>query len=119
MQFVDLKAQYRILKTEIDAGIARVLDHGRFINGPEVGELEEKIARAEKDRLRPRWIFVRAGAGPLNRSLRRVRGGRAVDRTRSSTGQRCSSGRSRRLRGRKRIDACRRPGLTRTYHRCH
>lgn len=44
MQFVDLKAQYRILKTEIDAGIARVLDHGRFINGPEVGELEEKLA---------------------------------------------------------------------------
>lgn len=44
MEFIDLKAQYAELKSEIDAGIARVLAHGRFILGPEVGELEEKLA---------------------------------------------------------------------------
>jgi len=37
--FVDLAAQYQSLKEEIDAGIQRVLDHGRFIMGPEVAEL--------------------------------------------------------------------------------
>lgn len=44
MEFIDLKAQYRRLKTEIDAGIQRVLDHGQYILGPEVDELEEKLA---------------------------------------------------------------------------
>jgi UDP-2-acetamido-2-deoxy-ribo-hexuluronate aminotransferase len=44
MQFVDLKAQYEQLKTEIDAGIRKVLLHGKFIMGPEVAELEEKLA---------------------------------------------------------------------------
>jgi UDP-2-acetamido-2-deoxy-ribo-hexuluronate aminotransferase len=44
MQFVDLKSQYRRLKAEIDSGIQRVLDHGQFILGPEVYELEEKLA---------------------------------------------------------------------------
>lgn len=43
MQFSDLKAQYAALKDEIDAGIAGVLEHGRYIMGPEVGELEEKL----------------------------------------------------------------------------
>lgn len=44
MEFIDLKSQYRRLKTEIDAGIHRVLDHGQYILGPEVDELEEKLA---------------------------------------------------------------------------
>jgi len=44
MEFIDLKAQYARLKTEIDAGIARVLEHGQYILGPEVAELEEKLA---------------------------------------------------------------------------
>lgn len=44
MEFIDLKSQYQRLKTEIDAGIHRVLDHGQFILGPEVNELEEKLA---------------------------------------------------------------------------
>lgn len=43
MEFIDLKAQYARLKNEIDAGIARVLEHGKFILGPEVAELEEKL----------------------------------------------------------------------------
>ena len=44
MEFIDLKSQYKRLKSEIDAGIQRVLDHGQFILGPEVAELEEKLA---------------------------------------------------------------------------
>ena len=41
---MDLKDQYRRLQADIDAGIARVLEHGQFILGPEVWELEEKLA---------------------------------------------------------------------------
>jgi len=44
MQFIDLQAQYRQLKEQIDTRIRRVLDHGRYILGPEVAELEERLA---------------------------------------------------------------------------
>ncbi len=44
MEFIDLKSQYQRLKTQIDTGIQRVLDHGQYILGPEVGELEERLA---------------------------------------------------------------------------
>ncbi len=44
MQFIDLAAQQARIKDKIDAGIARVLDHGKYILGPEVQELEEKLA---------------------------------------------------------------------------
>jgi UDP-2-acetamido-2-deoxy-ribo-hexuluronate aminotransferase len=43
MDFVDLKTQYRELKKSVDARIQRVLDHGQYIMGPEVRELEEKL----------------------------------------------------------------------------
>lgn len=44
MQFIDLKAQYLALKSEIDANIHHVLDTAQFIGGPYVAELEEKLA---------------------------------------------------------------------------
>ncbi|MGF1910259.1 DegT/DnrJ/EryC1/StrS family aminotransferase [Vibrio kasasachensis] len=44
MKFIDLAAQYQHLKTKIDARIHKVLDHGHYIMGPEVFELEEKLA---------------------------------------------------------------------------
>ena len=44
MEFVDLRAQYQRLKPRIDARIQTVLDHGRFILGPEVQELEQRLA---------------------------------------------------------------------------
>ncbi len=44
MQFTDLKTQYQTLKTEIDDRIQRVLDHGQYIMGPEVAELESALA---------------------------------------------------------------------------
>lgn len=44
MEFVDLRTQYRHLKPRIDARIQAVLEHGRFILGPEVNELEQRLA---------------------------------------------------------------------------
>lgn len=44
MQFIDLTAQQARLKTQIDANIQKVLSHGQYILGPEVAELEEKLA---------------------------------------------------------------------------
>lgn len=44
MPFIDLKAQYQALKPDIDARIQAVLDHGQYIMGPEVFELEARLA---------------------------------------------------------------------------
>ncbi|WAC74943.1 DegT/DnrJ/EryC1/StrS family aminotransferase [Roseateles sp. SL47] len=44
LPFIDLKSQYAALKPSIDARIQAVLDHGQFIMGPEVQELEQKLA---------------------------------------------------------------------------
>ncbi|MFC3200368.1 DegT/DnrJ/EryC1/StrS family aminotransferase [Alteromonas oceani] len=44
MQFIDLKAQYEFAKNRIDKRIAAVLEHGQYIMGPEVSELEEQLA---------------------------------------------------------------------------
>jgi dTDP-4-amino-4,6-dideoxygalactose transaminase len=44
MQFIDLAAQYQHLKAKIDARIQTVLDHGKYIMGPEVAELETNLA---------------------------------------------------------------------------
>ena len=44
MEFNDLKTQYQRYKAEIDARIQTVLDHGHYIMGPEIAELEEVLA---------------------------------------------------------------------------
>ncbi len=44
MDFIDLKTQYRQLKPEIDRRIQAVLDHGAYVMGPEVAELEAALA---------------------------------------------------------------------------
>lgn len=44
MQFIDLVAQQARIREKIDAGIQAVLNHGQYILGPEVSELEEKLA---------------------------------------------------------------------------
>ncbi len=43
IEFIDLKAQYGGLRESINSRIQRVLDHGQYIMGPEVRELEEKL----------------------------------------------------------------------------
>lgn len=45
IELVDLRAQRRRLGTAIDEAIARVLDHGQFILGPEVARFEDELAR--------------------------------------------------------------------------
>src|SRR5580658_2272426 len=42
--FLDLGAQYRELKPEIDAAVIRVLESGQFVGGQEVAALEEEFA---------------------------------------------------------------------------
>ena len=44
LDFIDLKTQYRALRESINARIQRVLDHGQYILGPEVAELEARLA---------------------------------------------------------------------------
>lgn len=44
MQFVGLQWQRERLRTEIDAAIAKVLDHGQFIMGPEVVAFESELS---------------------------------------------------------------------------
>lgn len=42
--FVNLAAQHRVLKDDLLAAVARVLEHGQFILGPEVEEFERRFA---------------------------------------------------------------------------
>ena len=42
--FIDLRTQQNKIKEKIDINIAKVLDHGQYIMGPEVKELEGKLA---------------------------------------------------------------------------
>jgi dTDP-4-amino-4,6-dideoxygalactose transaminase len=42
--YLDLKAQYQSIKPEIDAAIARVLESGQFVLGPEVAAFEQEFA---------------------------------------------------------------------------
>ena len=44
IEFIDLKEQYRCLRHDIDRNIEKVLMHGKYILGPEVKELENKLA---------------------------------------------------------------------------
>ena len=44
MQFVDLKAQQKRIRADIDTRLKNVLDHGQYILGPEVGQMEQALA---------------------------------------------------------------------------
>lgn len=44
MEFIDLKTQYQKYQSEIDARMRAVLDHGKFIMGPEIAEMEAALA---------------------------------------------------------------------------
>ena len=44
LQFIDLKSQYSALRESINGRIQKVLDHGQYIMGPEVKELEGRLA---------------------------------------------------------------------------
>ena len=44
MEFIDLKKQHKILEKDIASAIKNVLNHGRYIKGPEVKLLEEELS---------------------------------------------------------------------------
>ena len=44
MQFRDLKKQYEALKPQIDSAVAGVIAASSFISGPQVAELERRLA---------------------------------------------------------------------------
>jgi UDP-2-acetamido-2-deoxy-ribo-hexuluronate aminotransferase len=44
MEFIDLKTQYNELRETINSRIQTVLDHGQYIMGPEVKELEDRLS---------------------------------------------------------------------------
>ncbi len=44
MEFIDLKSQYRGIKASVDRRIQAVLDHGQYVMGPEISELEAALA---------------------------------------------------------------------------
>jgi len=44
MQFIDLKTQYQLLKTDIKQAIENVLEHGQYIMGPELLQMEKLLA---------------------------------------------------------------------------
>ena len=48
--FYDVVAQQIHLKTEIDGNIAKVFAHGKYILGPEVVELEERVVEYTGDK---------------------------------------------------------------------
>lgn len=48
MQFIDLKAQYQKIQSNIQERINRVLEHGIYIMGPEIHELELQLANFAK-----------------------------------------------------------------------
>jgi UDP-2-acetamido-2-deoxy-ribo-hexuluronate aminotransferase len=44
MQFINLAVQQKRIKEKIDSNIAAILDHGKYIMGPEIGILEKRLA---------------------------------------------------------------------------
>lgn len=44
MDFIDLNAQQALIRAQIEDNIKRVLDHGKYIMGPEVTQLEEQLS---------------------------------------------------------------------------
>lgn len=67
MQFIDLQAQYSHYQKEIDARMRAVLEHGRYIMGPEVAELENHLAEFTGTK---HCIAVSSGTQSLEFALR-------------------------------------------------
>ncbi|MEM6536163.1 MAG: DegT/DnrJ/EryC1/StrS family aminotransferase [Pseudomonadota bacterium] len=45
VEFIDLRAQQRLIRGRVEQRLLSVLDHGRYINGPEINELEEVLTK--------------------------------------------------------------------------
>jgi dTDP-4-amino-4,6-dideoxygalactose transaminase len=64
--FVDLRAQYRRIESDIQARIQAVLEHGQYIMGPEVQELEQALSRFAGG---PHTVAVSSGTDALLMAL--------------------------------------------------
>lgn len=45
MQFIDLKTQYKRIENIVNQGLHAVLEHGQYVMGPEIAELEKQLAQ--------------------------------------------------------------------------
>ena len=50
MEFIDLKQQQKLIRKNVDKRIAKVLDHGQYIQGPEIKELENELSLFSKSK---------------------------------------------------------------------
>jgi len=66
MQFIDLNAQQRRIRNNIENRVKQVLDHGQYILGPEIQELEEALAAFVES---PHCISCSSGTDALLISL--------------------------------------------------
>ncbi len=64
--FVDLKAQYQAIKSEVEAAISRVVESGRYILGPEVENFEKDFAEYVGARF---CVGVNSGTSALQLAL--------------------------------------------------
>ena len=62
MQFIDLKSRHKLIGDKINARIQKVINHGQFILGPEVVELEQKLAEFTRSK---HCITVSSGTDSL------------------------------------------------------
>jgi UDP-2-acetamido-2-deoxy-ribo-hexuluronate aminotransferase len=67
MQFIDLKSQYRRYQSEIDRRIHAVLDHGQYVLGPEIAEVEAALAQYVRVK---HCLTVASGTDSLEIALR-------------------------------------------------
>lgn len=67
MQFIDLKEQYGRYKSEIDARMQAVMEHGNFIMGPEIADCERELAAFAGSK---HAITVASGTDSLEIALR-------------------------------------------------
>jgi dTDP-4-amino-4,6-dideoxygalactose transaminase len=66
IRLLDLAAEYHELKTEIDTAVARVLESGQYVGGPEIAALEEEFASYSGAR---HGIAVNSGTSALHLAL--------------------------------------------------
>src|SRR5687768_10424487 len=64
--FVDLQAQYRSIKPEIDQAIHNVMDRGEFVSGPFVASFEENFAKSHGSKF---CVAVSSGTSALHLAM--------------------------------------------------
>ena len=72
MQFIDIKAIHQKSSSQIDAAVAKVFEHGRYINGPEVYELEASLGEVLGGTKPLDCVAVASGTMALEVALRAI-----------------------------------------------